>query len=421
VAKPKPPAPPPLTEADRAYQGAVTGADAYRAIRGAVRLHGEVLRIGNRFVKVEPFREIAFLAVGRASVSCGFALVDALGDRLTQGYLAGPDEVPERIPFLHRRTASEAVGTADAGPVVESALEMAGGLTDRDLLIVALSPGALGLLATPPPGLGVDAYRALLVRLRSSGATGPELERFVRTTASGLAGGRLIPAVHGARLVPLVIERGGVPEAIGGGPSWPVTPEEAGATKALLTARGVPDLGGPEIRRALEEAPIPGAAVRPVVVAGPADALQGAGDALSEQLWWSRLATLALPGEVGAAAALFSERVEEILKEIPTTRERRKGVAIFAGAPLDCLDGEGEGVALGQLLPALQTAARRRDLGFAVFRSAGARPGDVGTPAGALAALGGAIVPLEAYRAGKPGVTDVGPIVMAWRTEPERA
>jgi hypothetical protein len=166
--------------------------------------------------------------------------------------------------------------------------------------------------------------------------------------------------------------------------------------------------------------PVPRPALRPVAVAGPADALQGAGDALSEHLWWSRLATVALPGDVESAAEQFSERVEEILKEIPTTRDRRKGIAIFAGAPLDCVDGAGEGAAIARLLPALTTHARRRDLEFSVFRTAGARPGDTGVPAGAIVPTAPSVRPLVAYRAGRPGVTDVGPVVMALRAEPER-
>ncbi len=421
VARTKAPEPPPLTEFDRAYQGAVTGADAYRTVRGAVRLHGQVLRIGNRFVDVNPFREIAFLAIGRAAVSCGFALVDALGDRLTQGYLAGPDEVPERIPFLHRRTTSEAIGTPDAVPVVESALELAGGLSEKDLLIVAISPGALGLLSLPPAGVGNEAYRDLLQQLRSAGASGPDTERFVRATAGGLAGGRLVAAARSARVVPLLLDRGGATLAAGGGPTTPVGKEEVTAARALLDRLGLPGAGGPEIRRALEAEPVRATPVRPVQVAGPADALQGAGDALSENLWWSRLATLALPGYVDAAATEFSEKVEEILQGIPKTRDRRKGVAIFAGAPLDCVDGEGEGRAIARLLPALQAKARRRDLEFAVFRTAGARPGDVGTPAGSLASTGAAVQALRAYAVGLPGVTDVGPVVMALRTEPSRA
>ncbi|HTT26542.1 MAG TPA: DUF4147 domain-containing protein [Thermoplasmata archaeon] len=421
MARKKAPEAPPLTEADRAYQGAVTGADAYRTVRGAVRVEGTVLRIGNRFVDVEGFREIAFLAIGRAAVSCGFALVDALGDRLTQGYLAGPDEVPERIPFLHRRTTSEAVGSPDAAPVVESALELAGGLTGKDLLILAISPGALGLLATAPTGLGADAYGDLVGRLRAAGATGPEVERFVRATAGGLAGGRLLAAARSARVLPLLIDRGGAIEAAGGGPTRPLALEETVAARALLERLGIPDGGGAEIRRALAAAPVPAEAVRPVVVAAPADALQGAGDALSESLWWSRLATLALPGNVDAAAREFTERVEEVLLGIPKTRERRKGVAIFAGAPLDCPDGDGEGQAIARLLPALKAQARRRDLEFAVFRTAGARPGDVGTPAGSIGSTGAAITPLRAYRSGQPGVTDVGPVVMAIRSEPARS
>jgi glycerate-2-kinase len=409
------------TDADRVYRGAVTGADAYRAVRSAIRLEGEVLRIGNRFVRAERYEEIAFLALGRAAVSAGFGVLDALGESVTQGFLAGPDELPERIPFLHQRTRSEALGTTDAEAVIASVLELAGGLHEKDLLLVVLSPGALGLLSAPPTGMGRDGYLEFLRRLTEAGARSAEIERFVRATSFGAAGGRLAAAAGRSEVVTLIVDRDGVPEASGGGPTRAVRAEERTAANALLSVRGIAERTPVEIRRALSTAPaLPEReAARPVVVATPAEAIQGAGDALSEAKWWSRLATLSLSGGPAEAAQEFSDRVEEVLRGVPKSRQARKGIAIFAGAPLECIDGEGEGAALARLLPELKTRARRRTLRIVAFRTAGARPGDVGLPAGLIEATGAEIRPVPAFRAGRPGVTDVGPVVAALLPESE--
>src|SRR4029077_19869835 len=145
-------------------------------------------------------------------------------------------------------------------------------------------------------------------------------------------------------------------------------------------------------------------AARPVVVATPADALQGAGDSLSEAKWWSRLAELGLPGPPEEAAERFQLRIDERLREIPRSRELRRGVALFASAPLECPDGEGEGEALARLLPRLRPPARPRSLPFAFFRTSGSRADDTGLSAGILGAGGGATRPIPAFAAGRPGV-----------------
>jgi len=408
-----------VDEAERAYRGALTGADAYRAARLAVRLDHEVLRLGNRFTTVDRFREIGFVAVGRAAVSLAYAFVDGLGDRLTQGFLAGPDPVPDEIPFQHQRVSSDGVGAPDAEKVAAAALELAGGLGERDLLLVALSPGALGLLATPPPGLGAPAYEAFLGELRRAGASAPETERFVRATAAGAAGGRLAAAGR-ARVVTLLVDRGGAPVALGGGPTVPLTPEERAGALTLVRERGLAERLPLELRRPLTDpgAPPPAAPARPVVVASPTDALLGAGDGLSEASWWSRLVEVGLADGPEAAAAQFFRRVEEILPTIPRSRERRRGIALVAGAPLDLVDGAGEGPALEALLGALQRDGRRRELRVAAFRTTGPRPGTPGRSGGLVDAVRPGIRPLPAADAGRPGVTDVGPVVVALLPEP---
>ena len=135
-----------------AVRAAVTGADAYRLTRAAVRRDEGILRVGNRFVPLSRYREIAFVAVGRASVSQALAVVHALGDAVTQGFVIGPVPLPTEVPFRSLERPSEGAGhsaAADAGAAVR---ELAEGLGPNDLLLVLLSAGALGYLALPPVG-----------------------------------------------------------------------------------------------------------------------------------------------------------------------------------------------------------------------------------------------------------------------------
>jgi glycerate-2-kinase len=411
-----------VTEAERAYHGALAGADAYRTTRQAVRLDHDVLRIGNRFTSIDKFREIGFVAVGRAAVSQSYAFVDGLGDHLTQGFLAGPDPVPEEIPFQHLRVTSDRVGSPEAEKVTAAALELAGGLGEKDLLLVALSPGSLGLLSTPPPGLGAPAFVGFLEELHRAGATAAEVEGFVRATAGGAAGGRLA-AVGRARVVTLLVDRGGSTVSLGGGPTVPLTAEERAAARSVVRARGLSgrlpmELNGPLTTPAAVPERGPG---RPVVVASPTDGLLGAGDGLSESSWWSRLAAVRLEGPPAAAATEFYQHVEEILPTVAKSRERRRGIALVAGAPMELVDGAGEGEALEALLTALQRAGRRREMLVTAFRTTGPRPGQGGRSGGIVDATRSGIRPLPAADTGRPGITDVGPVIVALLPEPEKS
>ena len=87
--EPEPKGPDPVPRG--AFQAAVTAADAYRSVRAALRREEGVLRVGNRFVADWRYRQVAFVAIGNAANSMALGALHAVGDRLTQGFLAGPE------------------------------------------------------------------------------------------------------------------------------------------------------------------------------------------------------------------------------------------------------------------------------------------------------------------------------------------
>ncbi|MGC2358872.1 MAG: DUF4147 domain-containing protein, partial [Thermoplasmata archaeon] len=147
-----------------AFRAAVTAADAYHAVRLAVRRESGTLRLGNRFVPEGRYREIAFLAFGNAANSMALGVLHAVGNRLTQGFLAGPDPVLSDLPFRGLDVPQGWPGDPLAATVVGAAQELAGELTEQDLLLVLLSPGALRVLAEPPPGMAPEEFGRFLER-----------------------------------------------------------------------------------------------------------------------------------------------------------------------------------------------------------------------------------------------------------------
>ena len=402
-----------------AYRAAVSGADAYRLTRAAVRRDGSMMRVGNRFVAPHRYREIAFVALGRAAISQALAVSHALGESLTQGFIAAPDPLPPEVPFRSMTVPSIGPGNPAAASVAAAVVELAQGLGADDLLLLLLSPGALGYLALPPDGESAASWAEALVRLHAQGLTGAEIGNVVRVTAAGPVGGRL--AVEGAAEVEtLVVDRGDGARLLGGGPTIPVQPGERESVRALLARLGsdVPTLR-PESNGIAPDPTRPSGRPdrvhRPVVIAEPADALREASSAVAEKKWLPRLADLTNSRPPAAAADRFRARVEESRRDLtddPLLTDGR-GLVVFAPLTLGLPEGADEREGIGEFLARIAQGLRRREMTVAAARTSGGSPSDREPPGGVVGAT-----PSTDRRGARalrmrPGIADVGVLATA--------
>jgi CBS domain-containing protein len=413
------------------YRAAVTAADAYRSVRLAVRRENGTLRLGNRFVADGRYREVAFLAFGHAANSMALAALHAIGDRLTQGFLAGPEPVTAELPFRGLTLESGWGGAPEAHEVVAAASDLATGLSEQDLLLVLLSPGSLRALALPPPGTTPEEFGELLRRAHENGASGREVGLLARVLGTGGVGGRLAGAVTRADVATLIVDRGDGPTTVGGGPMRPVASSERAQTRELLERFELASALPPAARDALApggpgEAPLSPRVVAPVVVASPADALRAAADALFDKGWTSRLGFLQIPDDPEVGADRFHARSEELIAAEQLSPESlTKGVGVFAMTTLGLPEGVDEGPALGRFLSRSLAQLRRREMSVGLFRTAGAI-GSPDFPPGAV--VGAPTDPSARPRAGRAravsmrsGITDVGLLAVTLCPVPEKA
>jgi glycerate-2-kinase len=403
----------------KAFRGAITVADAYQATRSAVRVEGDVLRVGNRFVPVARYREIAFVAVGNASVSQALAVVHALGKRLTQGLLVNPEAAPPEIPF---RTLEVPRGPPGAPAAVEAGrlvLELAAGLGPNDLLIPLLSAGALSTLAIPEPGRGPPDPARFLGALRAAGATAREVALATAVSYGGAVDGGLAEVVRGSEVQPIVVDRGDGGGLVGGSPTRRLTPAErteaAGAlARAAAASPGTVDPAPAGLR--VERPPLPATVGRPVVVAAPDDALRGAAEAVGEKRYLPRLARRAFAGDPETVAAAFTDRLDEILREEAGALRApdREGLVAFGTATFEVPEGLDERPAIRRFLAEARPRLRHRGAVVGAFATSGGEaPND---PAGGFVEAGpasaGEVLPVH----GVPmrfGITDVGGLLIA--------
>lgn len=405
----------------QAYRAAVTGADAYRAVRLAVQIDRGILRAGNRFLRVDRFRELAFIALGNASASMALGVQRTLGEQLTQGYVAGPVPLPPEVPFRSVTIPAGSPGTAEALRVAGSVRELAEGLHSDDLLLLLLSPGAFSFLVEPPPGAEAGPWFQLLGRLEAH--AGPSASALVaRVSAAGLVGGGLLPRAEGPRVEALVVDDGTGAALIGGGPTVPVSSQERYEARTLLQSLGL----SASLPTTAGSAPLSAAnptlrplASKPVVIASPADGLRSAGDHFSDRRWLTRLASVTVPGGPEDLARMLGTRAEEEFRKLPSRPmgpEGRPaaGLAVFAGAPLCVSEGMPLPGARDRFFAEMARELARRDAIVALLPTAG----DLDTtPAGGFLSLSrpGRGRPAEPRRSplGMPsGITDVGSIAV---------
>ena len=403
---------------DTLYRGAVTAADAYRGVREAFRVEGELLRIGNRFVPASRYREIAFLSFGNAANSMAHGVIDALGQRVTQGFIAGPDPVPDEIPFQGKVVPAGWPGGASSAQAASAALELAEGLRIDDLLLILVSPGTLTALALPPTGYSSSDWTEFLQEVYAHGATGAEVGLIARLLGSGGVGGQLAARAPNGEVNTFLVDRGDGPTILGGGPSFLPTNEERSKGRAVLERLGLlADL--PADRRAAvsPDPTLPtgftARVERPVIVASPGDALRGAADAAFDKRWRSRLAMLQLEAPPEDAAGIFVDRVNEIVgSETYDIEAKTKGIATFAMTTLNLPEGVDSGPGLARFLHQAAARLSRREMSISLSRTSGA-VGDAAYPPGAVVGAAGRAAPsvLEdrprGLRMGR-GITDVG-------------
>jgi hypothetical protein len=428
----------PRSPFETAFRAAIEGADAYRAVRAGIRLHDDILRIGNRFVRADRFREIAFVALGNAAGAMALAAQQMLGGRLTQGLSVSAVPAPDTLQFQSLQLPDPWPGSPASTAALASMLELAGELQAEDLLLVLLSPGALAATAGPPAGWDPGAWRELLQQVASrSGAI--DAVRVARVLGTGAVGGRLGAAVRDPVVVTLVVDRGEGSEWIGGGPTLAVSPEEVAAVKPL-----VPPAAGDDALR--YPGPSAGRNVhRPVVVTGPADAVEAAGNLLAGQGWISRMVSLHLAGPPEMVASQFVEGIETIRRDqvsqplpsasgstaapvpvdwgregptaTPRARPESRGLAIFAATTFDTIEGGERADDVRAFLRAVSQQSVRREAHVGALRTAGEIAGRGGAAGNWLGRRIGADLAAEltvetfSVRA---GFTDVGTVLVAF-------
>ena len=183
---------------------ALTAADPYAAVDRLVQVSDELLVIGDLQLDLRNYERIFILGAGKASRGIALALEDKLGDHISDGVFVlkhGDD-----VSLQHARVIYASHPIPDEGSRLgaQMMMDMAGKMTEEDLVFAGITGGSSALLASPVTGVSLGDLQKVHQLLLLSGADIFKINA-VRKHLSSIKGGWLAERIMPATLINLTV------------------------------------------------------------------------------------------------------------------------------------------------------------------------------------------------------------------------
>ena len=205
-------------------RAALRAVDPYQAIKNALRLDGETLRVGETDYDLRRFERIIVVGAGKASAPMARAVEELLGERVATGLVNvkyGYTDDVQRITLCEAAHPVPDQSGLDGTREIVRLLEQA---DENDLVLCLISGGGSALMMLPEDSISLADYQALTNALLRSGATINEINT-IRKHIERVKGGRLAQAAHPASVATLILSDvvGNPLDFIASGPTVPDT------------------------------------------------------------------------------------------------------------------------------------------------------------------------------------------------------
>lgn len=229
---------------------AISEIDSYKLVKNAVRLRGNILKVGSYSFDLSDINNIYVVGGGKGSFSIARGLEEVLGDRIAEGVVIEKRGESRRLRRIKIVEAGHPVpdmeGVRGAREVARIA-RLAGG---KDIVFACITGGCSALMTLPARGISLEDVRETTDLLLKCGAEIQEINA-VRKHISAIKGGRLALCAHPAQVVSLIVvdEVRGLPW----GPTVPDTTTFKDA-EAVLKKYNIWDKVPKSVRRHIERA-----------------------------------------------------------------------------------------------------------------------------------------------------------------------
>ena len=183
---------------------AIAAVEPGKAVSRFVKRKQNRLICGDRVYLFDQFEHMYLLAFGKAALPMSTALVDILGERLTQGWVVPKHVSGEHDPRLIIQTGSHPLPDENSLKAGEMLLAAAETFTERDLVFCLISGGGSALVTAPYAGVSMPDMRELISQLLACGARIDEINT-LRRHLDRIKGGGLAKQCAPAYLVSLIL------------------------------------------------------------------------------------------------------------------------------------------------------------------------------------------------------------------------
>ena len=218
----------------------MTPRDAARAIFDAALGAGDVTPLVRHHLELDSrHRRVLVLGCGKASAAMAAAAAEALGDRISGGFVVVKDGCAVPVPGVEIAEAGHPVPDARGLAASARLLELARGAGKEDLVLFLVSGGGSALTPAPVPPVTLAEKQEVTRLLLACGATIGELNA-VRKHLSRFKGGQLAGAASPASVLTLALSDviGDPLDVIASGPTAP-DPTTFADARDVLARRGL--------------------------------------------------------------------------------------------------------------------------------------------------------------------------------------
>jgi len=183
---------------------ALAAADPYASVDRLVQVTDELLVIGDLQLDLRNYERIFVLGAGKASRGIALALEEKLGDHISDGVFVlkhGDD-----VSLQRTRAVYAAHPIPDEGSCLgaQMMMDMAGTMTEKDLVFAGITGGSSALLALPVEGITLEDIQQVNQLLMLSGADIVQINA-VRKHLSRIKGGWLAKRILPTTLINLTV------------------------------------------------------------------------------------------------------------------------------------------------------------------------------------------------------------------------
>ena len=174
---------------------ALEAVDPYTAVRRALTLEGDRLRVDNRAYDLTRVDRVLVVGAGKAGAPMSRAVEDVVGDRLSVGAVNVKRGHAEPTRVVRLREAGHPIPDQDGVEGTRAIVELLQSTGSDDLIICLISGGGSALLQLPAEGITLADTQRVTDALLRAGATINELNT-VSKHLSRVTGGQLVAGDH---------------------------------------------------------------------------------------------------------------------------------------------------------------------------------------------------------------------------------